>query len=798
MSSQPEEVAPSRLLWLIGVFLAGFVLVVGLKLFFSHLHQELRDRSTNERARLFIGEEIVRVIQAMESDVYHMTTLAGEAAQARIVAQIRQHVTKLEHDLTVLREGGTVQRVIALNIEGHDQMVREVHYQPPTDAGAYVMEEIEIAPLLAQLNQKSEELRELLARRSVLRTRQDISRFFEQEREISLFLKHLPPYFQRLRENANRLFFESSEQLARLEARFALERERYQLLENLLVVLVIAMATLVGVLFANQIRGSNRRLHLAWEAMRSAKEEAERASRAKSEFVSRMSHELRTPMNAILGFSQLLASENLDEEHQSYVTEINRAGEHLLELINQVLDLSKIEAGSMTLESIPFSLIKTADEVASIFADRVRGRGLQLRFFVSPDLPTRVLGDPTRLRQILINLVGNAVKFTHQGGVEVRIAPTEDGSRILFSVQDSGIGMDAVTLARLFRPFVQADESITRNYGGTGLGLMISRDLVLAMGGDIQVDSTPGEGSRFWFSLPVCPDPECPPSPRPLAGYRAMMTCTEAHQLEVLVAYLKALGAELVEVSDPDGLKQVLNEAPERPWLFMGRQACLASVDGLRPPERGRRDIRVLLASSAEKQLLDLADGVLAEPFTYSRLLEIVQDTQAKQAAAEGNDGGVQTPLVHEVPVPAPVGSATSLPMDPDATAKHVLLVEDNRVNQMVAGRMLDKLGVRHDVAGNGREALEMVQVCTYDLVLMDMQMPEMGGVEATRALRLWEKETGRARVPIIAMTAGALAEDRELCLEAGMDEHLSKPVSMDKLAGQLSRWLGVAAPGAQ
>jgi signal transduction histidine kinase/CheY-like chemotaxis protein len=770
---QPEEIAASRFLWLIGVFLASLLLVVGLKAFFSNLHDELGARSANERARLFIGDEIVRAIQEVEKDVYHMTTLAGDAAQARKEQEIRDHVSKLEHDLHVLQDGGLVKRVIDLNIEGHDQMLREVRYQPPADKRGYVMELIEIAPLLGQINERSHELRLLLGQRQVLRDKQDMTGFFTLEQRITLFLKHLPPYFLRLNENANRLFFESSEHLNKLESQLERERERYQLMENLLVVLVIVLATVAGVLFANQIRESNRRLRLAWEEMRAAKEEAERASRAKSEFVSRMSHELRTPMNAILGFAQLLEGEDLKAEQRDFVNEINRAGVHLLELINQVLDLAKIEAGGMTLENIPFDLMKTLDEVATIVADRARAQGLSLRFFASPTLPTRVIGDPTRLRQVLINLIGNAVKFTHEGGIDLRVTMTEDGERIEFSVQDSGIGMDAGTLARLFKPFAQADESITRKYGGSGLGLMISRDLVRAMcgssGGDIEVDSTPGVGSRFWFSLPARPDADAPARPLPLAGYRALMTCTEAHQVEVLGAHLSALGAEVMAACGQELMQQVLAEEPERPWVFIGQRDCLASLETMRRPGDSR-DIRLLLAGGGEAAMPTptLCDAVLAEPFTYSRLLDIV-DTVLRRQPAEA--------LAPEAAV----------------LSGHLLLVEDNRINQMVAGRMLAKLGLSHDCAENGLVALELLQKGRYDLVLMDMQMPEMDGIEATRVLRAREAEMGRARIPIIAMTANALSEDRDACLAAGMDDHLAKPVEMDKLAAVMNHWLAEA-----
>ncbi|MEW6678461.1 MAG: ATP-binding protein [Pseudomonadota bacterium] len=771
-AEHPQELAASRLFWLIGVFLGGLLLVVGLKAFFSHLDHELGHRSANERARLAIGEEVVRSINEIEKDVYMLATLTSEAAQVRRQEEIRSHVVKLNHDLRVLKFGGSVTQEIELNMEGRDRMTRVIHFQPPREGAGYVMELIEIAPLLDQVDLKVSELRALMAQRTALREKQDDQAYFEQEQRIALFLKHLPSHFLRLKENANRLFFDSSERLKALEQRLQLERGRYQNLENLLVVLVIVSVTVVGALFARNIRASNQRLRHAWEEMRAAKEEAERASRSKSDFVSRMSHELRTPMNAILGFAQLLEEEDLNPEQRDFVNEINRAGVHLLELINQVLDLAKIEAGSMTLEEIPFDLMKTMDEVATLVAEQARARGLSLRFYASPTLPSRVLGDPTRLRQVLINLMGNAVKFTHQGSIDLRVETVEAGERIQFSVRDTGIGMDAETLSRLFQPFAQADESTTRKYGGTGLGLMISRDLVRAMGGDIQVESQPGEGSLFRFSLPARPAPDAPPRPVPLAGYRALLTCSDEHQIQVLDAHLTALGAEVLPAYGPEAIQDALSGAPETPWVIIGRSACLAGLAGLRPAGSNPRDICLLIPEGAENGPLPPGvDGLLREPFTYSRLLDACTRTSQRLAPT----------------LPAP--DATSLPPPPPAS--HVLLVDDNRINQMVASRMLEKLGVTHEVADDGRQALDKLKAGRFDLVLMDMEMPELDGEAATRALREWEQSQDRPRLPVIAMTANALAEDREACLASGMDDYLAKPVEMDKLKALLDRWLG-------
>ncbi len=675
MSSKPvmpaetvgKDIQAARFLWLIGIFVVSLMLVVGLKMFFSNLYDELGERSANERARLFIGDELVSTLQGIEKDVYQMTTLTNSTAQARLESHIAQHVDKLRHDLSVLKKGGRVRQVVYLNIESHDQMVREVVYHPDPAAQGYVMELIEIEPLLDQILGKTRTLRELLGQRAQLRNNNDSQGLFKLEQEISIYLKHLPPYFFRLNENANRLFFDSSDRLQEIERQLAAQRDRFKTTEMLLVVLIIVLATLAGFVFARQINTSNLRLRLALDEMRAAKEEAERASRAKSDFVSRMSHELRTPMNAILGFAQLLESEALIPEHREYVGEINRAGAHLLELINKVLDLAKIESGKLTIEHIPFQLHHTLDEVAALVSERVKSKGLVLHFEALPGLPERILGDPTRLRQVLINLIGNAEKFTERGGIDVRVEPVEQGQRIQISVRDSGIGMDEATLAKLFRPFAQADESTTRKFGGTGLGLKISQDLVHAMGGEIQVESAPGAGSRFWFSLPSNP---------------------------------------------------VTDAAKARP------------------------DSRVATAPQSP----------VAEP--------------------DAND---QPPL-----------------------CGHILLVEDNRINQMVASRMLGKLGMTYDIANHGGESLEKFERCSYDLILMDMEMPEMDGLEASIRIRARESAAGKVRTPIIAMTANALSEDRDRCLASGMDDHIAKPVEMSRLNEVLVKWLPAARAATQ
>jgi signal transduction histidine kinase/CheY-like chemotaxis protein/HPt (histidine-containing phosphotransfer) domain-containing protein len=655
-SGTRKSVNPS-IKWLIGIAIACLAGVLGLKLVFDGLQDELSARSANERARLFVGEEIVRSIIGIEKDMYLLAATTNPAGVRRVNRSIDSQLEKLRHDLNVLKEGGTVRRAILLNIEGRDEMVREATYRPDVVNGQHIMEVIEIEPLLDEIGEKTGGLVALLMKGWDFQESGDSAGFFRLHDEVDAFLKYLPPYFARINENASRLFFDSSERLRQLEVELAQQRVRLKQVELAVMAAVLILAGLGGMGFVQRIDVANRNLREAIDQMRAAKEEAERASRAKSDFVSRMSHELRTPLNAIIGFADLLAAEPLSPSHQNYVKLINDSGRHLMELINAVLDHAKIEAGGLTLEKIPFDFHAAIDAVKTIVSERAAAKGLAFSAQISPQLPQFIVGDPTRLRQVLINLLVNAVKFTERGSVELRIAP--EGGRIHFSVRDTGIGMDQQALSRLFKSFSQADDSVTRKFGGTGLGLLISKELIEAMGGHIEVESAPGVGSAFWFWLP---------------------------------------------------LQQAAAPAPH-------------SAQGAAQPG-------------------DIANLVRGK----------------------------------------------------------VLVVDDNRVNLQLAIAMLDRLGLAHETAESGADALSRLASADFALVLMDMEMPVMDGITATRNLRAREAAQGSAHLPVVAMTANALQEDRERCLAAGMDGYLAKPVSLLALQNEIRRLFGgwQPAPKAQ
>jgi len=585
-----------------------------------------------------------------------------------------------------------------------------------------------------------------------------------------------------------------------------------------------------------QLKDSFEALENSRAETQAAKEAAEEATRAKSEFLANMSHEIRTPMNAIMGMAHLALKTDLTPKQYDYLKKVDISARSLLGIINDILDFSKIEAGKLNMEAVDFQLEDTLDNISTLIGIKTQEKGLELLFKTDPSVPTALVGDPLRLGQVLINLSNNAVKFTDSGEIVVTtelVTKNDTQVTLKFSVRDTGIGMTAEQAAKLFQPFMQADSSTTRKYGGTGLGLTISKRLAEMMGGNIWVESEPGQGSTFSFTANFGPGIEKARErfrpTKDLRGMKVLVVDDNATSRSILQDLLESFSFEVtLAASGQEGLTELEKASPDRPFELVIMDWKMPGMDGIEASKRIKNHTGlstipaiVLVTAYGREEVMQKAEavgleGFLLKPVSPSMLFDTIMQAFGKQIDATSKA------------VPRKEKEARVLENIQGAC---VLLVEDNEINQQVAKEILEGAGLNVTVVNNGQEAVAAVKANAYDAVLMDVQMPVMDGYTATRAIRKWESVSAKAdtdmietrkekkelkaqssklkesdseelsafslqpsarakRVPIIAMTAHAMTGDEDKSLQAGMNGHVTKPIDPDQLFAALQKWI--------
>ena len=756
------------LIALLFAFTLGYFGIIVIHNIFSKILTDLDNSVKNEYARYKIGEYILKEISLIEADFYKMGILTKTKALEPIQNEIQNEVQNILNAIEILEKGGVLKSQLKLNLVEATLSNDEIYFQVDSDK-KYVFEAIDLIPKLNELKEKVSSMEEIMQLKISIIESSDEEYIKNNIFKVELFFKQIPTLFIRMKENSNRLLYDSKKNISLLEKNIQSEKEYYKNLENIFTYFVMIIIVLLGFLVIKQIVKKNKELEDITLKAKKSEEDALKANETKSQFLANMSHEIRTPLNAIIGFSDILSNSNMETENKEKAEIISKSAKALLNIINDILDISKIESGKYEISKTNFDLKDLLDQIVQLYAVNTKQKNIRFLYTLDESIPNFVFSDETRLKQVLSNIISNAIKFTPENKkvtFDVKLLNlNENTANVRFSVKDEGIGISPENQKNIFEPFSQADGTISRKYGGTGLGLAISLNIIKMLGSEIKLVSKENEGSLFYFDLDLVVQD---------------ISTIDVNKLKYDFAVCNI-------ISDPENIRNhLINTVKYFGRIHQGDEDiescekmdlifCFGDPEFYEKLSRRKNKFKcpVVYVGNMDKinnnnKMKPLMDYFLDVPIYGSKVFNIIAESKLIEKDAQKAENKIEAK---------------------ESFSGKILVAEDNPNNQLLIKIVLQKLGLDVTIVENGQLAVEKYQNENFDLIFLDINMPVMDGLTALKLIREYEKEIQRY-TPIIALTANTINGDREKYIDEGMDNYLSKPFERNQLINILNLYI--------